>query len=76
MEESFDPKSLAKELLDLYKKEIISEKSFKILLEILITLYLENRFFEKYLPKFDNLDNKLNDSIKKVGERYVREGKF
>ena len=67
-----DTKELVNEIFDLYKQDVISEKSFKFFIEILFTSFIENKFNEKYLPKIFELDDKMTNSLLKLGKNYGR----
>jgi len=65
-----DKKLLNNQLLDLYKKNNISEKSFRFLSEILLAAFIEDKFNEKYLNKISAFDDKIISSFLKLGGHY------
>jgi hypothetical protein len=67
-----DTKNLVREICEFYRKEMISEKSFKIFMGILLDYYIETKFNEKYLDRISKLDNKLAISLLKLGEHHGR----
>jgi hypothetical protein len=65
-------KTVVSEIFDLYKKDIISEKSFKYFIDIIFASFIENKFEAKYVNKIWNLDEKLTMSLLKSGKYYAR----
>lgn len=57
---SQDVRSLAKYLCEAHSQKKIGDETFTLLLEILLSFYIENRFEERVLKKSDEFDRRLS----------------
>ena len=66
-----DTSKIVDEIFDLYNQNIISEKSFKYFVGVLLTSFIETKFEQKYISKIWDFDDKLASSIIKIGKHYA-----
>lgn len=67
-----DIKKLVNIIFKLYKDQLLSEKAFKHILEILLTSYIDDTFKEKYYYRFQEYDFKLLNTFNKLLESYEK----